>query len=79
MYGMYDTVSATVRYSTTYGTVHRKWSEMYDNTVFSPLQEWRKMTFFFTNYLLKANTNHKKYILEKELEMFRGDFLIQQN
>ena len=35
MYGMYGTISATVRYSTVYGTVHRKWSEMYSYTVFS--------------------------------------------
>ena len=52
MYGMYGTVSATVRYSTVYGTVHRKWSEVRqygifpstrrekDNTGYTPMDKF---------------------------------------
>ena len=71
MYGRYGTVSATVRYSTVYGTVHRKWSGMYGYT-FSPLQEGKKMIFLVCKKLfLKAKNMIKKihFYSKYELDM----------
>ena len=51
---MYGTISATVRYSVVYCTVHRKWSEMYGNAggIFPSTR--REKDFFIFYYMLKA-------------------------